>query len=112
MAQLEPLKEKIKSLGASLVFIAAERRGGLMSPESFVAKNPIAFPYLLDENRAVTKAYGVYHRIGLDAFDIARPATFVIDPSGIIRFLHVGSSQTDRAPIESLLTALQALASK
>jgi peroxiredoxin len=107
MAQFEPLKHTIESLGASLVFIAAERRGGFMSPESFLAKNEVPFPLLLDEDRTVTKAYGVYHAIGFDAFNIAHPAAFVIDSSGIVRYIYVGSSQTDRAPIEQLLSALE-----
>ena len=112
MAQLEPYKAQIESLGASLVYIAAERRGGLKSPEGFLARNPIAFPFLADEDRSVTKAYGVYHRIGLDAFDIARPATFVADQSGIIRYIYVGSSQIDRAPIEQVFDVLSHLRSQ
>ena len=36
-------------------------------PEEFLANNPAPFPFLLDEDRRVTKAYGVYHRLGLDA---------------------------------------------
>jgi peroxiredoxin len=109
MAQLEPLKHKIEKAGASLVFIAAEKRGGLVfDAEKFLQQHPVSFPYLLDEDRAVTKAYGVYHRIGLDAFDIARPATFVLGRDGVVRFLHVGSSQTDPAPVKDMLAALKA----
>jgi len=111
MAQLESSKPALGALGVSLVLIAAERRGGLTSPEGFLEKNPIAFPLLLDEDRAVTKAYGVYHAVGLDAFNIAHPATFIIDQSGIIRFIYVGSSQTDRAPAELILKKLKGLRS-
>lgn len=107
MAQFEPIKSKLDSAKASMVFIAAQRRGGLFSPEGYLAEHSVSFPFLLDENRAVTKAYGVYHRIGFDAYDIARPATFVIGTDGRIRYIYVGSSQTDRAPIESILSALR-----
>ena len=34
------------------------------------------FEILIDETREVVKAYGVWHRIGLDAWNIARPAVF------------------------------------
>lgn len=109
MAQLEPHKVAIDTLGASLLYIAAEKRGGLFKPEQFMAKHPISFPFLLDEDRRVTKAYGVHHRIGMDAFNIARPATFVVDRSGAVRFIFVGKDQHDRAEIASVLEALRGL---
>lgn len=107
MAQFEPYREELKMEGASLVFIAAEKRQGVFKPLEFLVKNPISFPFLFDEDRAVTKKYGVYQRLGVDAINIARPATFVIDRDGIIRYLHVGSTQLDRAPIDAVLAAVR-----
>jgi len=106
MTQLESEKEKVEKLG-SLAFIVAQKRGGVFAPEKFLEKNPFAFPFLLDEDRSVTKQYGVYHRIGLDAFDIARPATFVIGRDGMIRYIHVGRVQSDHAPMEEVLDELK-----
>lgn len=107
MAQLEPFKDRIQRAG-SLVYVAAEKRGGLFKPEKFLAQHPVSFPFLLDEDRKVTKQYGIYQRLGLDAINIARPSTFVLDAGGVIRFLHVGSTQYDRAPVEQVLAALEA----
>ena len=107
MAQFEPLKEEIEKAGASVLYIAAEKRGGLFKPESFLAEHPVSFPFLLDEDRTVTKAYGLYHRIGMDAFNIAHPATLVVDRNGTIRYLYVGANQHDRAPMESVLDAIR-----
>ncbi len=106
MAQFEPFKDRIKQAG-SLVFIAAETRHGLFKPEKFLVEHPTSFPFLLDEDRSVTKAYGIYQRLGLDAINIARPSTFVVDETGIIRYLHVGATQTDRAPVEEVIAALE-----
>src|SRR5579864_5912982 len=106
MAQFEPLKDEIKKAGASVLFIAAEKRGGLFKPERFLAEHPVSFPFLLDEDRKVTKAYGLYHRIGMDAFNIAHPATLVLDRGGVIRFIYRGDGQADRAPLEQVLDAL------
>jgi len=106
MARFEPLKERIAKAG-SLFYVAAEKRGGLFKPEKFLVEHPVSFPFLLDEDRKVTHQYGVYQRIALDAFNIARPSSFVIDTSNIIRFLHMGTTQTDRAPIEQVLAALE-----
>lgn len=107
MAQFEPVKDEIEKAGASVLYIAAEKRGGLFKPEKYLAEHPVSFPFLLDEDRKVTKAYGVYHRIGMDAFNIARPATLVVDREGVIRFIYVGANQHDRAPMERVLEAIR-----
>ena len=109
MAQLEPLKNAIPQAGASLVYIAAEKRRGIFRPEKFFRDHPISFPFLLDEDRNVTRAYGIHHLIGTDALNIARPATFVIDRTGIIQFLFVGENQHDRAPIADVVQAVRSL---
>ena len=62
----------------------------------------MSFPFLLDEDRAVTKAYGLYHRLGKDAINIAHPATLVIDSGGTVRYIYRGENQTDRAPLEKV----------
>src|SRR5437588_8699291 len=106
MAQFEPQAREIENTG-SLIYVAAEKRGGMFKPEEYLAKHPISFPFLLDENRSVTKAYGIYQRLRLDAINIARPATFVISQQGKLNYIYVGKSQYDRAPIEGVLSALQ-----
>lgn len=107
MAQLEPFKDRLDKAGASLVYLAAQKRGGMIDPEEYLREHPVSFPFLLDEGRSVTKLYGVYHRIGLDAFNIAHPATFVIGPDGVIRYIHVGASQLDRAAVEEIMQAIE-----
>jgi peroxiredoxin len=111
MAQLEPLAADFERKGTQLVYIAAEKRGGMFKPEEYLKKNPVPFPFLLDEDRSVTKAYGLYHRIGADAFNIAHPATLVIDSSKMIRYLYRGSNQLDRAPLEQVNNALERIRS-
>jgi len=106
MAQLESLAKQIESVGG-LAYVAAQKKEGMFNPQKFLEEHPVQFPFLLDEDRTVTKSYGVYHRLGIDAINIARPASFVIGRDGIIHCLYVGSSQTDRAPAEELLDALQ-----
>jgi peroxiredoxin Q/BCP len=105
MAQFGSYEKQIDEIGAVLIFIAAEKRGHMFKPEEFLRKHPVRFPFLLDEDRTVTKLYGIYHPLGADAIRIARPATFVVDRNEIIRYIYVGSSQTDRAPIEEVLEA-------
>ncbi len=105
MAQFESRKDEVSKSGAALVFIAAEKRGGMFKPEKYLVEHPISFPFLLDEDRSVTKAYGVYQRLGVDGFNLARPATFVIDQAGGVAYIYVGASQTDRAPTQEIFGA-------
>jgi peroxiredoxin len=110
MAQLEPMKSEIERAGAQLVFIAAEKRDGMFKPVKVLEKKPVSFPFLLDEDRTVTKAYGLYHRLGKDAINIAHPATLVIDRAGMVRFIYWGDDQLDRAPMEQVMEAVRKLA--
>jgi peroxiredoxin len=107
MAQFEPVKSELEQAGAQVVFIAAEKRDGMFKPVQFLEKHPVTFPFLLDEERTVTKAYGLYHRLGKDAINIAHPATLVIDGNGTVRYIYRGENQMDRAPIEQVLEAVK-----
>lgn len=107
MAQLESQKREIDAAGARFAYIAAEKRDGVWRPETFLAKHPISFPFLLDEDRTVTKEYGLHHAIGTDALNIAHPATLVIDRSGAVRWIYRGDNQHDRAPLDDVLNAVK-----
>jgi peroxiredoxin len=105
MAQFEPRKTEIEQAGGELVYIAAQKRDGLWKPAGFLAKHPISFPFLLDEDRSVTKAYGLYHHLGHDAIHIAHPATLLISHEGVVRYIYRGDNQLDRAPVDQVLAA-------
>ena len=107
MTQFESRRQDIETAGAQLVFIAAEKQDGVWRPGKFFAKHPIANLFLLDEDRAVTKAYGLHHAFGTDAINIAHPATLVIDRAGSVRYIYRGDNQLDRAPLDEVLGVLQ-----
>jgi len=109
MAQLESYQQEIERLGVGLVYIAAEKRDGIWKPEKYLKKHPTVFPFLLDEDRAVTKAYGLYHRLGHDAIRIAHPATILVDEVGAVRYIYRGKHQLDRTPVEEVLAAVKHL---
>jgi len=111
MAQFEPRKQEVQQLGAQLVFVAAEKHEGVWKPVEFLKKHPVGFPFLLDGDRSVTKAYGVYHRVGMDAINIAHPATIVVDRSGTVRFIYRGASQADRIAVDAVLAVMKKLSS-
>ena len=109
MAQVESAKDEITATDEQYVFIAAQKREGVFNPEKYLIAHPISFPFLLDEDRRVTKAYGVYHRLGLDAINIAHPATILVGRDGVAKFLYRGDSQFDRVPLGEVLEAVRKL---
>jgi peroxiredoxin len=109
MTQFESRRPEIEAAKAQLAFIAAEKRDGVWKPGTFLQKHPIASVFLLDEDRAVTKAYGLHHALGTDAINIAHPATLLIDRGGIVRYIYRGDNQADRAPLDEVIGALQQL---
>ena len=110
MTQFESRLAEIKASGAQLAFIAAEKRNGVWKPGKFLEKHLIASVFLLDEDRTVTKAYGLHHAFGADAINIARPATLIIDHERRVRYLYRGDNQFDRAPFDEVIGALQQIA--
>ena len=76
----------------------------------YADKNGITFPLLVDKTRNVIKSYGVYHWLSLEAYNIARPATFIIDKTGIIRYMYIGTHQFDLVQQTELLESLKEVA--
>ena len=67
------------------------------------AERTYPFPLLCDEDRAVIKAYGVWHPLGIDALNSAHPAAFLIDARRKLRYAFVGRTQFARAPLAKIL---------
>ncbi len=84
----------------STLVIGARAPEFSLEAAKFLEKNPDSFPFILDEDRSVTKSYGLYHRFGMAALNIAHPATLVIDPERNVRFIYRGDNQSDRGPVK------------
>jgi peroxiredoxin len=109
MTQFESRRKEIEAAGAQLAFIAAEKRDGVWKPGKFLEKHPVASVFLLDEDRVVTKAYGLHHALSTDALNIAHPATLIIDRNGLVRYIYRGDNQHDRTPLDGVIVALRLL---
>jgi peroxiredoxin len=73
----------------------------------YIEETGLAFDILIDAHRDVLKAYGVWHRMGLDAWNISRPAVFLIDPSRHIDYSFIGDRQTEFPSPEEILRAIE-----
>jgi methyl-accepting chemotaxis protein len=61
----------------------------------YIEETGLPFDVLIDDSREVMKAYGVWHRLGIDAWNIARPAVFLIDRNRAIRYSFISESQDE-----------------
>lgn len=90
----------IERAGGRLVVVLCQKHKAVAG---YVERNPTPFPIVADEDRSLARSWGVYHGLGIDAVNIARPAAFVVDPEGTIRFAWVAATQFQTADIEELL---------
>jgi peroxiredoxin len=74
---------------------------------TYIEETGLPFNILIDKSREVLKAYGVWHAFGLSAWNIAKPALFLIDRSGGIRYSFVGDSQEEFPSRAEIMEAIK-----
>ena len=74
----------------------------------YIEESGLPFNILVDESRAVLKAYGVWHALGVVSWNTARPALFLIDRSGAIRYSFVAERQHEFPEHAEILAAIDA----
>jgi len=72
----------------------------------FIEDTGLPFDVLVDDSRDTVKAYEVWHAVGFDAWNIARPALFLIGRDGIIRHSFVASWQFEFPTYEETLAEI------
>ena len=53
----------------------------------------------------MARAYGVWHRAGLTAWNIARPAVFLIDQDARISYSFIGDDQREYPSQDEIISA-------
>ena len=69
----------------------------------------LPFTVLSDPDHMAIDLFGVLHEDEPEGRIIARPAVFLIDREGVIRFAHVGEHSRDRPALGTILLALESL---
>jgi peroxiredoxin Q/BCP len=87
-------------LSAQVLGISAQ---SVESHEKFAGKHGFKFPLLADEAKSVHRAYGV-----LGLMDMPRRSVFVIDGSGVIRYVHRALLGVTYRPVSELVAAINA----
>ncbi len=69
----------------------------------------LEFAILADPDLAVIDRYGVRHAEGIPGADIARPATFILDREGVVRWRDLTENYRVRPSPDDLLRAIDGL---
>ncbi len=105
---MESAWDELNRKEVGLICIAAQKIDGVGGAKRFAEKHNYKFPFLFDETRETTKAYGVYHRIGFDAYRIARPGAFLLDDAQKILWIAVSPNQSELPTNAQILEAIAA----
>jgi peroxiredoxin len=95
--------DRYTNLGAEILAISAEPAA---SSESYLRSHPLPFPTLIDDQHGVFDAYDATSRI-LSLGQ--RPALFVVDGAGTIRFEEIGAQQWNIPSNRTVLAVLESL---
>ena len=71
---------------------------------AMIEKLILPFSLLSDPDGEASRRYGVFDEEG----GVARPAIFVVDGAGVVRYAYVGEDFADRPGEEAVLEALRA----
>ena len=75
--------------------------------QSLCQSKGYSFPFLSDPNAEVIRQYGVLHPMGGEkGKDIARPAEFLVDSAGVIRWANLTDDFRVRARPDAVLEAI------
>ena len=99
LQQLQQQHARLQHSGINAVVIMTDK-AETVAGSLYAA--PLPFPILIDADRAATRAWGVLDPATTapqSQSNVTRPATFVLDREGVIRYFHIGSGMLDRPSI-------------
>ncbi|MGQ9588869.1 MAG: DUF3179 domain-containing (seleno)protein [Planctomycetota bacterium] len=109
LAQLRERHAEIEKLGAEVVVVDPHEpyRAAHMLRSAAGADGKASFSVLADSGGTVSGLYGVAVQMRIHGERSNRPATFVIDKDGILRFQHRATIFSDRRSMEKVLSVLR-----
>ena len=86
----------VRKIGGDLVVVGISQDDDSKYIQAFLSETGARFPVVWDDGKSVAKAYD----------PPTMPTAFVIDKSGIVRFVHVGYRAGDEATLEDEVRSL------
>jgi peroxiredoxin len=107
---LRSFERRLNEFHSRGVEIAAISVDSNQDSRQLCASQGYTFPFLSDPKAEVIRRYGVLHpRGGEDGHNIARPAEFLVDATGTIRWVNLTDNIRVRARPETVLKAIDDL---
>lgn len=106
MRSLQQSLAEFEKRGIRLVAISVD------SPEinrNHAAKQGYTYTFLSDEKLDVIRRYDLRHEAGFRGNDIARPAEFLVDSTGTIRWVNLTDNYRTRPDAGAILKAIDEL---
>ncbi|RJP34766.1 MAG: hypothetical protein C4536_02185 [Actinobacteria bacterium] len=106
MGHIREIYPELEKRGTRAAVVLAEK---LERIRNYLEQQAYPFPVLSDAGRNVVKEYGVYVRVNFESVHIARPANFILDGGGIVKYVFIASIQTEYAGDADLFATLDAI---
>ena len=100
VGEINAVYEQFRENGIQVVVLITQNAAPLQDRLSSFA---IPFPILADEHRHAARDYGVFRAVSLDGFGVTRPAAFIVDKEGVVRFAYIGKADDDVPEVDALL---------
>jgi|BarGraNGADG00312_2_1021985.scaffolds.fasta_scaffold02512_6 peroxiredoxin len=106
MGHIRSIFEEFEKRGTRVAAVLAQNMDKV---EEYAERKEFPYPLLVDEDRSVVKAYGVYVHVNFESYNISRPGDFILDKDGRIKYMYIGSSQFDFPDDDEVLKVLDGL---
>jgi peroxiredoxin len=100
IAQLRERFDELQAHGLDVVVVLCQKRDNVAA---WLVRHPLPFPILIDDDRSRAKRWGAYVPLSFDSIHIARPASFIVDAAGVVRYARIAPHQLHPAPFEEIL---------
>ena len=98
--------DKLEARGVKVVAVSVDPPA---VTRDHASKQGYTFTFLCDEKAEVIGRYDLIHEKGFKGADISRPAEFLVDTTGTIRWVNLTDDYRVRARAEDILEQIDAL---
>ncbi len=105
MRSLEEKKAEFAARGVRLVAVSVDPPA---VSKKHAAEQGFSFVFLSDESGQVLTKWDLLHKDGHDGHDISRPAEFLIDSTGVVRWVNLSENFMQRMDADEALAAIDA----
>lgn len=108
------MREKLESIegeGAQLLAVDPHEiwSAQFLLKETGLRTDDLQFPLLMDPSLTVSATYGVACQMRIHTELSNRPATFIMDRAGVLRYVHRGQAFNDRPKPDDVIAELRKL---